>query len=365
MARQTKISQMRIARDLGVSQGLVSLALNGRRTGINARTYDRIWEHATRLGYAPKGMHLAGALATLRPRQVGFILRAPLRLHSQSNFFSHVQHGLHTTLQAAGCSTVFLGTEEDLTAEKLERALGDSRSLLGVVLFGEVRPRFLGSLLKRNPRVVAISATHPGRCASVTSDERGAVGLLVDHLVGLGHTRFAWIGGNLALGRHRRRRGALRELLGSRGLPPAQEIRIAGAEADRAQGAEAAARWLASTRRSAPATALVCYNGLMARGLVNALHKAGVAVPGDVSVAAIDRTRVLTEEHPFLTGAAALPEEMGEAAARLLLERTDDGAHRLHEIVLPARIRPGESTGPARPPPTVPSATPPRSSPTK
>lgn len=103
----------------------------------------------------------------------------------------------------------------------------------------------------------------------------------------------------------------------------------------------------------------------MARGLVNALHKAGVAVPGDVSVAAIDRTRVLTEEHPFLTGAAALPEEMGEAAARLLLERTGDGPDRLREVVLPARIRPGESTGPAHPPPNVSSATPSRTSPTK
>src|SRR5436190_7279901 len=100
MKKKERISQQRIARDLGVSQALVSLVLNGKRENISAESYKRIWDYALKLGYRPKGMQTGGNhLAT---RNVGFILRAGLRLHTQSNFFSHVQHGLHQPLLAHG-----------------------------------------------------------------------------------------------------------------------------------------------------------------------------------------------------------------------------------------------------------------------
>src|SRR6187402_2660226 len=58
-----KVSQTQLARELGISQALVSLVLNGRKQGINAETYDRIWAHAVKRGYHPKGMRLASSPA--------------------------------------------------------------------------------------------------------------------------------------------------------------------------------------------------------------------------------------------------------------------------------------------------------------
>ena len=46
MPRPRKISQTQLAKQLGISQALVSLALNGRSAGINPDTYKRIWDHA-------------------------------------------------------------------------------------------------------------------------------------------------------------------------------------------------------------------------------------------------------------------------------------------------------------------------------
>src|SRR5204863_6554939 len=108
----SRISQQRIARDLGVSQALVSLVLNGKRENISEESYNRIWNHALKIGYRPKGMQLTGGQTP--PTSVGFILRAGLRLHTQSNFFSHVQHGLHAGLLARGYHSVFIGSEDDL-----------------------------------------------------------------------------------------------------------------------------------------------------------------------------------------------------------------------------------------------------------
>src|SRR5712671_5701197 len=84
--KKEDVSQQQIARDLGVSQALVSMVLNGKRENISEDSYRRIWDHALKIGYRPKGMQLngSGGLNT----NVGFILRSGLRLHTQSNFFS-------------------------------------------------------------------------------------------------------------------------------------------------------------------------------------------------------------------------------------------------------------------------------------
>src|SRR6185369_12760572 len=113
MIKRRSVSQEQIARDLGVSQALVSLVLNGKRENISESSYERIWKYALKRGYRPKGMQANGE--RLATRTVGFILRGGVRLYTQSNFFSHVQHGLHSLLHDEGYLAVFLGAEDDLT----------------------------------------------------------------------------------------------------------------------------------------------------------------------------------------------------------------------------------------------------------
>src|SRR4051812_12352133 len=76
-----KISQTLLAKELGVSQALVSLALNGRSAGINPDTYQRIWDRAISQGYLPKGMRVESTPDASLAGQIGYILRAPLRLY--------------------------------------------------------------------------------------------------------------------------------------------------------------------------------------------------------------------------------------------------------------------------------------------
>src|SRR3954467_5024990 len=163
MPRPKKISQTQLAQELGISQALVSLTLNGRKQGINTETYDRIWAHAVKRGYRPKGMHLAASPAA-KARQVGIILRAPLRLNTPSIYFGHVQHGLHTALEMHGFMTVFLGAEDQLDAAKLRRSFSPGHSFQGIVLIGEVTRPFLDELRKFGLPIVAVSARYPGLC---------------------------------------------------------------------------------------------------------------------------------------------------------------------------------------------------------
>src|SRR5947209_4155515 len=138
------ISQQKIAKDLGVSQALVSLVLNGKRENISEESYQRIWKYAIKRGYRPKGMQVNGNGS--RSNTVGFILRAGLRLYTQSNFFSHVQHGLHMALQERGYHTAFLGAEDHLPHQSLQQKV-QRENLFGVVILEQVQETFGKALL--------------------------------------------------------------------------------------------------------------------------------------------------------------------------------------------------------------------------
>src|SRR4051812_8003599 len=276
-----KVSQTQLARELGISQALVSLVLNGRRQGISPETYDRIWAHAVKRGYHPKGMHLGSSPAALG-RQVGIILRAPLRLHTPTMYFGHVQHGLHTGIEAREYTTVFLGAEDQLSAEKLRRVFAAGHSFQGIVLVGEVTRGFLDQLRRFGLRIVAVSARYPGLCHSVLGNEPQAMDALVQHFVGLGHKRFGWLGGNVGLGRHETRLNALEAALKRAGLALDGRYCAKLAQGDRAEGAEAVHQLLRFEKRADFPTAFVSYNTSMAAGAILAFEREGWRVPQDV-----------------------------------------------------------------------------------
>ena len=113
-SQNKRISQTQIAKQLGISQALVSMALNGRKKGISENAYKTIWEYALQNGYSPRGMNLDTAKENTSVATVGYILRSPLKLANKSNFFSHIHQGLYDTLSGSEVNTIFLGSEDDI-----------------------------------------------------------------------------------------------------------------------------------------------------------------------------------------------------------------------------------------------------------
>jgi LacI family transcriptional regulator len=346
--KTSRVSQTQIARDLGLSQALVSMVLNGRRSGVSEESYLKIWNHARQMGYKPKGMDPTMIQPGHEEKSIGFLLRSGLTLYTQSNFFSHVQHGLHEFLQSKGYSLVFLGSEEHLDARQFKDIYADpNQRLRGLIILGEVRHSFLHALKALEPRIVSVSAQYSGMCHSVLSNEEQAAQQLIQHLADLGHRRFAWLGGSAGMQRSLQRFQAIQGALRLRGFAwdPSSEILIH--EADRQEGRNAAEILLERHGKKKLPTAWICYNGLMARGAANYLLQQGIRIPDQVSIAAFDRTRVCHEEHPFLTGAGATPEKMGAVAGELLLKSTGKAEEIFSDIVLASELLQGESTAAA------------------
>ncbi len=343
--KKLRISQQQIARDLGVSQTLVSMVLNGRRHGVAADSYKQIWEHARKKGYRPKGMAPEFLETKGAASSVGFILRTGAKLYSQSPFFGHVQHGLHDQLAEEGVSLVFFGMEDDLDATRLKDLYGKPDSFRGLVVLGEVSRPFLHSLKKLEPRIVTVSAQHPGLCHSVVANEEQAAEQLVQHLVDLGHRSFAWIGGNQGMQRPASRRAALESALRLRNLSLSPEFSCDMPDGDRLQGRMAAERMLGKLPKADLPTAWIVFNGMMARGAINFMLQQGIKIPRDISVAAFDRTRLCEEELPTLTGASADPDEIGRVAGEMILKNSEMPNGRYSDVVLASELIARESTG--------------------
>ena len=345
--KKGRISQQQIAKDLGVSQTLVSMALNGRRNAVSKKSYDEIWRYARSKGYRPKGMAPELLPPSGAAPSVGFVLRTGVKLYNQSPFFGHVQHGLHDYLEERGISLLLLGTEDELDLGKLRQLYASGGALAGLVVMGEVERPFLRALKELEPRIVSVSAQYPGLCHSVLSNEEQAAEHLVQHLAGLGHTRFAWLGGSEHRQRSDSRWTALVSALRLRGLQIEPKFCQWARGADRLDGRQAAEQMLSASAPGKMPTAWICFNGMMARGAVNFLLSEGIRIPRDLSVAAFDRTRVLDDESPSITGASADPEEIGRVAGELLLDESEAKRARTFDMVIDSELVVRDSTGKA------------------
>ncbi len=345
--KRSRISQTQIANELGFSQALVSMALNGRKKGISETTYKTIWDYAMQHGYSPRGMNIETAKENTSVTNIGYILRSPLKLANKSNFFSQVHQGLHDRLNSNGIKTIFLGSEDDIAESNFKKGVALPDSVKAIAIMGEVQPAFFEAVQSLEKPIVYISSRATGKCHSVLSNEEESAELLVEHLCSLGHTEFAWLGGNQHMGRFHDRLNGLKKALKARDLKLESRFLLESVEADRKEGSEFARKIIETCNGSKLPTAWICLNGLIARGATNCLFQNGYKVGKEVSVAAIDMTTVCEEESPTITCAGADPEVLGAEAGRILMSALSGESIALSDVTLPSKFLAGESTGPA------------------
>jgi len=95
-------------------------------------------------------------------------------------------------------------------------------------------------------------------------------------------------------------------------------------------------------------TAVFCFNDISAIGAIRALTDVGLRVPGDVSVMGFDDIITAAFNQPSLTTVKQPLRQMGQTAARVLLERIANPEKEYPaELVMQPELLVRESTGPA------------------
>ena len=190
MAIAKKITIHDVALAAGVSVSTVSLVLSGKGR-ISSATGERVNAAIEQLGFVRNRQ--ASALRGGQSGVIGLIVR-----DLSTPFYAELTAGLTEALEAQGRMVFLLhgGKDGEQLAQRFSMLL--NQGVDGVVIAGaagssDALRQLAGE--KGIPVVFASRASYLDDADTVRPDNMQAAQLLVEHLVGHGHQRIAWLGG--------------------------------------------------------------------------------------------------------------------------------------------------------------------------
>jgi DNA-binding LacI/PurR family transcriptional regulator len=139
---------------------------------------------------------------------------------------------------------------------------------------------------------------------------------VVEHLIGLGHRRIAYIGDQFGYQSDTERHAGYKEALDAAKIPPLPELAVRGD--GKPEAAMHAMDRLLELKD--PPTAVCCYNDMTALGAMKSIRMRGLRVPEDISIAGFDDLFVATYTDPPLTTVRQPMRRMGQLAMENLIK---------------------------------------------
>ncbi|WP_051317985.1 LacI family DNA-binding transcriptional regulator [Cohnella thermotolerans] len=333
-----------IAGQAGVSTATVSRVLNYDPTlSVSDDTRKRIFEIAQQLNYrTPRERNGSGAspAATGKERyRIGLI-----------NWYTDQEELLDPYYLAIrlGVERECFQRQFDLVRVFLHSTEGsinwNGEPLDGIIAIGRFEKDDLDRFPAHLDSIVFVdSSPDDERFDSVVIDLRKSVGLVLEHLTGLGHREIGYIGGhNVVNGKRVRdeRELVFGEWLKERGMYDPAFI-YTGENLYSEDGYQLMRTALAAERLP---SAFFIENDSMAVGALRALHEAKVKVPRDVSIISFNDIAISEFMQPPLTTVKVHMEFMGETAVELLADRLSTRREIAKKVVLPTKLTIREST---------------------
>lgn len=323
-----------VAQAAGVHVSTVSRALNPDKRGMISEEVLRVVEEAAqRLGYRPN--RAASALRTGRTHTIGVLVP-----DITNPVFPPILQGIEASAAARGYF-VFVTNVMDhaLARPVVERMLAQQVDGLVMAIATRDDP-LIDYLQKAGMHAVLVNrADESGRLPAVVSDDRLAMKLAVDHLVGAGHRRIAHLAGPQNVPTGVARRQGVEQALRDRGLEPAAVVECESYS--REAGRQAMGELLARHERP---DAVVCCNDLVALGAYDLLRVQGLRVPQDISITGHNDMPLVDMVDPPLTTIRLPHRELGWRAAEMLFDEIEGKALSASTVVLRPELVVREST---------------------
>lgn len=264
---------------------------------------------------------VASGLATGQTKNIGVVVPALNKW-----FFSSVLQGAESALLANGYDLTLynLGGGAEERKSVFEHFLLRKRVDAVIAVALELTTAETARLLELNKPIVGIGGPLAG-VRTLSIDNVAIARLATEHLLSLGHTAIAYIGGNT---KHERdfqlptsRRIGHESALEAAGIPIDPELAQA-ADFTISDGYRAAKQLLGNPRRRP--TAVFAASDEMAIGAILAARDLGFSVPDDISVIGIDDHEL--SEFFGLTTVAQFPALQGQLAVEILMDQLHPAA---------------------------------------
>jgi len=338
-----------VARAAGVSQATVSRVLAGLG-GARIDTADRIHDAAEALGYRPSG--IARSLRVNSSRTIGIIVT-----DIENPFYARLVHAIEGVSHQEGFAALLCNANYDVTSVHSYMNVLEERRVDGVIIsVAKLDIKSTPWLAEHRLPIVLVDSPATGlRAPAIAADNRLGGRLAIDHLLGLGHERIGHIMPSKVIHAARERLAGANDGLRWAGVPTPLSI-VEVNRYDLAAGTKAMTTLL---KKSPDITAVFVYNDLMAIGAMDAIHRAGMSIPRDISIVGFDDIPNAEYCHPPLTTIRQSVEAMGRWAFRQLrnemvaaagegaeLDLADDARSQFHKSPVELVVR--ASTAPPR-----------------
>jgi LacI family transcriptional regulator/LacI family repressor for deo operon, udp, cdd, tsx, nupC, and nupG len=306
-----------VAKQAGVAHSTVSRALHGSSL-IADETIQRIRRIALEMGYSPSAA--ARSLKTNRSHALGVIVST-----IDDPFFSEILQGIEEVAQGRGYSILMAASQRDPVREQAIVQDMRERHVDGLIICSasfsaEQRRKLLEYSI---PIVMVNNQAAEEYRYSIYHDDVDGSRQVTRHLIRLGHKRIAYLGNSLS------GRTTLDRLTGFRCEMEAARLNIPNKYIFEVPGGgpedsfHALEHFLELPDRP---TALICFNDMLAIGVLKGLQQAGIRVPGDFSVVGFDNIIFSAYTNPPLTTLDQPKRYIGAEAARLILGLLDTAA---------------------------------------
>jgi DNA-binding LacI/PurR family transcriptional regulator len=324
-----------VAKKVGVSEATVSRVLNGK-PGVSDSTREAVLTALDVLGYE-RPTQLRGE----RARLIGLVLP-----ELQNPIFPAIAEVVGGALAQRGFTPVLCTLAEGGLSEADYVSMLLEQQASGVVFAGghyaeEAAPHEHYQLLHERgiPIVVFSAAIEQLRLPCVSTDDVTAAGQAFTHLASLGHQRIGLVVGPEDHGPSRRRLAGFTASAAAYGfsMAPVEHTLFS------LEGGQAATTRLLKHG----VTGVICGSDVLALGAIRAVRRAGLTVPGDVSVVGYDDSAFMSCTDPPLTTVRQPIESMGKAAVALLVNQIENVAIYPEELLFEPELVVRGSTGPA------------------
>ena len=325
-----------IAEKLGVSTATVSLAMRDSKK-ISSDMRKRVKAALAEAGYVyQRG---AAGLRTSKTHTVGVVVN-----NVSDPFFSTLLASLEEALAETGRTVFLCNTNESVSrqADFMQRMLEYNAD--GVIVSPAIRstPEDFPSRSGLTSPLVFVSRTMFGLDFDhVVNDDYEASVLPMNRLLGLGHRRIAFVGGDPSVSGFQERIRGYRAALERASIDfdgtlvrPAVPTRIAGFRA---------ARWIAELEPRP--TAAIGYNDAVSLGLSSGLQRVGLCPGRNFALIGHEDVEEASLANPPLSVTTVSRDEMGRKAASALIERIERPDAPPQRIVLRTELIVRESCG--------------------
>jgi len=307
-----RVTLVDIAEHAKVSRATASLVLRDSPL-VAEETRQRVLIAMQERGYVYN--RAAASLRTQRSHTVGLVVT-----DITNPFYAELTLGVEEQLDAANHVVMLANTAESLDKQDHVLAVLSENNADGVLFCpaeGTSRRVIDGLRDRRLSVVLLVRYLVNVDIDYVGADNALGAALAVEHLITHGHRRIAFIGGPALSSARRDRLRGYRDALGRHGLP-VDEALLPTSPSTRDGGHAAIIGLLALAD---PPTAALCYNDVVAFGVMLGLQAAGRVVGRDVAVVGFDDIAEAALWRPALTTVSIEPRSLGAEAARLLLQR--------------------------------------------